>query len=123
MKTNSNWNGSHFRVQQSGMYHISWGFYRDGTDVSKDDLSLHLMKSPIPQIQDVVVATAFAGEDQENKNGRKSGHHVIITNLIVGEDLYLKAYIDGNGHSHLRDVYFTIFKICCDPSIVVGGAC
>ena len=89
--SNPHWNGTHFRVPQTGLYHVSWGFYRDGTNsLSDDDISLHLMKSPlgIPSPPDQLIATAFAGEDHANGNGRKSGHHVVIVTLQKNEDLY-----------------------------------
>ena len=39
------------------------------------------------------------------------------------EDLYLKSHIDGNKHGHMKDIYFTLFKICCDSSVEIGGGC
>lgn len=70
-------------------------------------------------IVDNVILIAFTRENKTNNNGGKSRHHVVIIDLKVGEDLYLKSLINGTKQGHMRDIYFTLFKICCDSSIKI----
>lgn len=118
------WNGRDLTIPVTGIYYTEVSFVRDVGE-HEDDVYLHIMRQPAPPAPKQSLGFAWAGQSAGlgNMSERQTGHFSIVTMLDAGDELSVRAGADTARDSHVANVRWTTFALCCDPSIEVKYPC